>query len=165
MAVLARDEILGRVKQGIIKVEPFNSNNVGPGSIDLTLGNEFRVYSKKGKKVEVNENTEYRDYTVQKKGKITIRPGEFVIGITNEKITLPENVCGLLSGRSRFARLGILVHATASFIQPGISNRQVLEIKNISPNKLVLKPGIRICQLSLLEMKGKAKYSGKFSNQ
>jgi len=164
MTVLARDKILKKIKKREIKIEPFNPKNVGPGSIDLTLGDEFRAY-KKGKLIDVNEYTNYMDYTIAKKGSITIKPGEFVLGITKEKITLAENLCGLLSGRSRFARLGILVHATASFIQPGISNRQVLEIKNASPNKLTLKPGLKICQLSIMEMNGKARYRGKFANQ
>lgn len=164
MALLAKEEILNLVQKGKIKIEPFNKGNIGPGSIDLTLDDNFRVYNKK-RKIEISENTNYMDYTAGKKGNITLNPGEFVIGITKEKITLPDNICGLLSGRSRFARLGILVHATASFIQPGISNHQVLEIKNISPNVIILKPGLKICQLALSEMKGKAKYSGKFSRQ
>ena len=164
MAILARNEILGKIKQGKIKIEPFNEKNIGPGSVDLTLGNDFWAYNKK-RRIEVSENTNYLDYTVRKKGNIALNPGEFVIGITQEKITLPDNICGLLSGRSRFARLGILVHATASFIQPGISNHQVLEIKNISPNVIILKPGLKVCQLALSEMKGKGKYTGRFAKQ
>lgn len=164
MAVLSRDEILNLVDKGIIKIEPFNRENIGPGSIDLTLDEEYRA-GKKSVSISVTESTDYKDYTTVKKGPITLRPGEFVIGITKEKITLPDNICGLLSGRSRFARLGILVHATASFIQPGISNHQVLEIKNISKNKITLRPGLKICQLALMELKGKAKYTGKFARQ
>lgn len=164
MAILARNEILGKIKQGKVKIEPFNEKNIGPGSIDLTLSEDFWAYTKK-RKIEVSENTNYLDYTVHKKGNITLNSGEFVIGITKEKITLPDNICGFLSGRSRFARLGILVHATASFIQPGISNHQVLEIKNISPNVIILKPGLKICQLTLSEMKGKGKYTGRFAKQ
>lgn len=164
MTVLARPEILKKIKSGEVKIEPFDKDNIGPASIDLTLSDEFRMYKGK-KKIDLNEDTNHLDYTTLTKGSIVLKPGDFVTGITKEKITLPENVCGFLSGRSRFARLGILVHATASLIQPGISNRQVLEIKNVSPNNLTLRPGLKICQLALMEMKGKAKYEGKFSKQ
>ncbi|RKX55657.1 MAG: dCTP deaminase, partial [Thermodesulfobacteriota bacterium] len=131
------------------------------GSIDLTLSNEFRIFKKKSK-ISVTEFSTYKDYTEPvKKNEIKLKPGEFINGITVENIKLPPNICGILTGRSKFARMGVLVHATASFIQPGINNRQVLEIKNISKNTLILKPGIRICQLVLMETKVKAEYSGR----
>jgi len=165
MAVLTRNEILKLIKKDSVKVTPFNEKQIGPASIDLALGDEFRLF-KKGSKIVLDEKTNANDYTkVVKQTKIVIKPGEFIHGITLEKIKLPENVCGFLYGRSRFARMGILIHATASFIQPGIDNKQVLEIKNISPRKIVLKKGLKICQLILMEMKGKAKYSGRYKNQ
>ncbi|MBU2590263.1 MAG: dCTP deaminase [Nanoarchaeota archaeon] len=165
MAVLTRNEILKLIKKGSVKVTPFNDKQVGPASIDLALSNEFRIF-KKGSKIVLDEKTNANDYTkVVKQDSIVIKPGEFIHGITIEKIKLPENVCGFLYGRSRFARMGILIHATASFIQPGINNKQVLEIKNISPRKIVLNKGLKICQLILMEMKGKAKYSGRYKNQ
>lgn len=166
MTVLGRTEILRLVREGSVKVEPlFIEASVGPASIDLTLGNEFRVF-KKGKAIEANENVKADSYTkLVKKDKIVLKPGDFVHGITAEKITLPETICGLLSGRSRYARMGIAVHTTASFIQPGISNRQALEIKNISPRPVVLRAGTRICQLILLDMLGKGKYAGRFAKQ
>ena len=165
MAVLTKNEILKEMRKGRLKIEPFDRTQLGPASIDLTLSDQFRIF-KRGGKVELNEKTDARDYSkLVKVDEITIKPGQFIHGITQEKVTLPENLCGLLSGRSRFARMGILIHATATFMQPGISNRQVLEIKNVSPRKIVLKKGLRICQLILMEAKGKAKYLGRFKNQ
>ncbi len=166
MTVLGRTEIVKLVREGAVKFEPlFNEGNVGPASIDLTLGNEFRVF-KKGRAIEAHEDVEPDSYTkLVKADKIILKPGDFVHGITVEKITLPETICALLSGRSRYARLGIAVHTTASFIQPGISNRQVLEIKNISSRSIVLRAGTRICQLILLDMLGKGKYAGRFKSQ
>lgn len=166
MTVLGRTEILKLVKDRTVRIEPlFKESNVGPASIDLTLGSEFRVF-KKGRAIEANEDAEADSYTrLVKADRIILKPGDFVHGITAEKITLPETICGLLSGRSRYARMGIAVHTTASFIQPGISNRQALEIKNISPRSVVLKAGTRICQLILLDMLGKGKYAGRFKKQ
>ncbi len=165
MTVLTRKEILKLLERDKIRIEPFEMGQLGPASIDLSLAGEFRLF-KKGKKVVLNEKTDANDHTkVVKQDSIDIKPGEFIHGITNERITLPENICGFLYGRSRFARMGILIHATASFIQPGINNKQVLEIKNISPRTITLKKDLRICQLILMRMKGRAKYKGRYENQ
>ncbi len=163
--ILTKDKILKMVKKGKVRIEPFSEDAVGPASIDLTLGKEFRVFDNKKAPVFVEEKTDYKKLTKVVNGPITLNPGDFVHGITEEKVTLPGDICGLLTGRSRFARLGILVHATASFIQPGVSNHQILEIKNVSPRALVLTPGLKICQLSLMKCKGRAVYSGKWVDQ
>lgn len=165
MSVLSKEEIIKAIKKGKVKIEPLKLDNIGPASIDLTLGGDFRVFKDAKGKLDIREDTDYVTLTKPVRGQVTLKPGEFILGITKEKITLPENICGHLSGRSRFARLGIIVHATASFIQPGIDNKQVLEIYNLSKRALILNPGIRICQLSLNEMKGKGKYKGKFRHQ
>lgn len=165
MTILTKKEILKEIKKQRIKITPFNEKNIGPASIDLTLDNKFRVY-KKNKKIELSENTDYKKYTrLIISDKLVLKTGEFVIGITKENIRLPDNICGWLGGRSRFARLGLLVHITAAFVQPGIEGKQVLEMRNVSPNDLIIKPGTRICQLILEKTEGKSKYKGKFVNQ
>ena len=74
-------------------------------------------------------------------------------------------MCGRLEGRSRYARIGLSVHITAGFVHPGVSNKQVLEIVNSGPYDLVLKPGLKICQLIIERAEGKAVYSGIYSEQ
>jgi len=162
--ILTKEKIKEEIKNKNIKITPYNPKNLGPASYDLTLDDSFRVY-KGNKKINVSEATDYKKYTKLVKGKITLKQGEFCIGITKEKITLPENICAWLGGRSRFARLGIQIHSTAAFLQPGIDNRQALEIYNLSPNTLELKPGLKICQVIFETCQGKARYKGKFSNQ
>ena len=98
-------------------------------------------------------------------GNFVIKPGETILGITQEKITLASNLCGWLEGRSRFARLGLLVHISASFMQPGISNRQVLEISNMGAVSLRLHAGTKMCQFIFQKTIGQAKYSGRFVDQ
>lgn len=165
MGLLVKDEILAEISKGNIRIEPFNEKNIGPGSIDLTLDNVFRRFVKK-KVVNIDENTDYKKVTkLVRKGVIDIKPGELILGITKEKITLAENIAGWLQGRSRFARLGLMVHVTAGFVQPGVSNKQVLEIINLSPFILKLKSGTRICQIIFEKTEGRAKYSGKFKSQ
>lgn len=88
-----------------------------------------------------------------------------ILGQTLERIKLPENIVGRIDGKSRFARIGLLVHLSSSFIQPGVDNVQVLEIANFSPNNLELSPGLVVCQVVLEELKGKARYEGTYAKQ
>ncbi|MBU4502929.1 MAG: dCTP deaminase [Nanoarchaeota archaeon] len=165
MTVLSKKDILKLIRKGKIVISPFSESQVGPASIDLRLGEYFRVF-RKGKTANIVEGTDYKDFTkLVKKDFIILKPNEFVLGVTKEKITLPADVCGWLTGRSRFARLGLSIHITASFIQPGISNKQVLEMKNVSSIPLRLIPGTKVCQIILMKASGKNKYEGKFANQ
>ncbi len=163
--ILTRKSILNEIKSKNVVINPFSKKNIGPASIDLTLSNEFRIFEGH-KKVTLNENSDYKKYTKKVvKNEISIEPNEYILGITEEKIKLPDNICGELTGRSRFARFGLGIHVTASFISPGINNKQVLEIKNESRYTIILKKGLRICQLVLERTEGRAKYNGKFKNQ
>jgi dCTP deaminase len=167
MGVLTREEILKEVRQGIIEIDPFEEDQVGPGSIDLRLGHEFRVFKKLRNACVVEDRVTLEDLTdrIEVGDSFTLMPGETVLGITHERIRLPPNICGWLEGRSRFARMGLVIHMTASFVQPGINNRQVLEIGNLAPFPLVLKPGVRICQIIFERTEGEAHYQGRFMNQ
>ena len=167
MGVLTREEILKEISRGTIQIEPFEEEQVGPGSVDLRLGKEFRVFKKLRNACVVEDSISVEALTehLEAEESFTLMPGETVLGITHERIKLPPDVCGWLEGRSRFARMGLVIHMTASFVQPGIDNRQVLEIGNLAPFPLVLKPGVRICQIILERTEGKASYQGKFRRQ
>jgi dCTP deaminase len=167
MGVLTREEILKEIRQGTIQIEPFVEDQVGPGSIDLHLGEEFRVFKKLRNALTVEDNISVDDLTERTttEDSFTLMPGETVLGITRERVKLPSNICGWLEGRSRFARMGLVIHMTAGFVQPGINNRQVLEIGNLAPFPLILKPGVRICQLVLQRTEGEASYQGRFRSQ
>ena len=169
MSVLIGKEIEKALKSGLIAIEPLERSQIGPGSIDLTLGNDFRTFKKRSKTYHVKNDSHFEDITtavhVKDGGFIVIKPGEMILGITRELITLAENISGRLEGRSRFARFGLAVHVTAGFMHPGISNHQVLEIVNLGHAPLALYPGIRICQFIFEKCDGKAKYKGRFVKQ
>ncbi len=167
MGILTRDEILKEIEQGSIKIEPFSLEQLGPASVDLHLSNEFRIFRNMREVVEIRDGANYEDVTekVTVNDHLILMPGEMVLGITMEKITLSSNICGWLEGRSRFARLGLLVHISTSFMQPGISNKQCLEISNFSPMPLGLYPGTAICQFIFQRTVGRATYEGKFRKQ
>lgn len=103
--ILTKQKILDRIEKGEIKIEPFDKQAVGPASIDLALDDEIRVFGKNNQPNVVSENTNYKQITKKKKigqGYI-LEPGELVLGITKEKISLPSNISGWLQSRSRFA--------------------------------------------------------------
>jgi len=161
---LTKKEIIEQIKKGKIKIEPFDEKAIGPISVDLTLGDEFGIIKKK--KINLTEKTDYREFVkVIKAKQITLKPNDFILGITKERISLPNNIAGILNGRSRFARLGLLVHATAPLVHPGVSNKQIFEIKNISKSTLVLHSGLKIGQISFVKLLGKSKYEGIFKKQ
>lgn len=165
--VLTRDAILAEIAAGRLAVDPFDPKAVGPASIDLTLGAELRVIEAGPDPIPITEDADYRRYTrrIDLDGGFVLRPGATVHGITRERITLAPDLCGLLEGRSRFARLGLMIHVTSAFVQPGVSNRQVLEISNVAGHPLELHAGVRICQIVLLRAEGRAEYRGRFADQ
>ena len=169
MAILARDEILRRMKAGIIRVEPFVEAQVGPASVDLHLGSEFRVFKRVRDIFHVTEAADYESVTdlitIDDGDYFVLMPGETAHGLTRERVTLPDNLCGWLQGRSRFARIGLMVHITASFMHPGIDNHQTLEMNNAGPMPLAIRPGIKICQFVFEETIGSGHYSGRFEHQ
>ncbi len=169
MGVLVGKEIEKALKGGLIRIEPLDRSQIGPGSIDLTLGNHFRTFTKRSKPYHVENGSRFQDITkevhIKDDGHIVIKPGEMILGITREKITLADNVSGRLEGRSRFARFGLAVHVTAGFMHPGISNHQVLEIVNLGHTPLALHPGTRICQFVFEKCTGRARYKGRFVGQ
>ncbi len=163
--ILTKKEVLKEIYLGRIKITPFSKKNLGGASYDLTLDNKFREF-KCDKIIDIKERTNYKKHTKLFTAKShVINPGEFILGVTKEKIKLPGNVCGFLSGRSRFARLGLAVHVTANFVQPNINNVQVLEIKNLGEMPVKLHAGVKICQIIFCRTEGKAKYRGKFGKQ
>ena len=169
LTVLSRDEILKRIEEGRIRITPFVRDQVGPTSLDLTLGNKFRVFKKVRTILHVKEELNYEEVTeiitVKDGDYLLLMPGELVHGITKEKISLSNDLAGWIEGRSRFARIGLMIHVTAGLVQPGCDNKQVLEISNMSPMPIALYPGTRICQIILERIEGTAKYEGKFKDQ
>jgi len=163
--ILAKPEILRQIQAGRIKIEPYDESAIGPASIDLTLDDKLRVFNTDQHitRADIDYRTlaELRDIA----DGYLLEPGELVLGITKERITLPGDICGWLNSRSRFARIGLMSHIAAPFLAPGISNRQILEIFNAGRNKIKLMPGMRICHLVLQECKGSATYDGAWKDQ
>ncbi len=168
MSVLTRDAILHELATGRLRLEPFEMDQVGAASIDLHLGDSLRVpLDDQNSPIEVSDHAapDLATRLIPFEKPYLLDPGRTVHGITRERIFLPPDVCGWLEGRSRIARLGLTVHVTSGFVQPGVSNHQVLEMSNVSGRPLLIHPGIRICQIVLQRCEGEAVYAGQFASQ
>ena len=132
--VLTHEAILRELAAGRLEIDPFTDDQVGPASIDLHLGDEIRVMDGGGDEVAVTDDADYRSITRLRSldRPYVLGPGETILGITRERIRLPPDVAGWLEGRSRYARLGLMIHVTAGFVAPGVNSRQVLEMSNVA---------------------------------
>jgi dCTP deaminase len=142
-------DIKRAMKKGEIAFEPdISDDQIGPGSVDLTLDNRWWFF-RKGKKGKIDlTKTGWQEVMEEKKAKsIILKPQQMCLAITKEKITLADDIVGLLEGRSRYARMGLSIHITSSFVQPGVSNHQVLEVLNNSNYDYVLSEGMRIMHI------------------
>jgi len=167
MTVLTREPLLAEIARGTLRVDPYREDQVGPASIDLTLGDEIRVIDGPESPIAIRDDVDYRDFTHVRSlaEPYVLQPSVTIHGITRERISLGPSLCGLLEGRSRFARLGLMIHVTSAFVQPGVCNRQVLEISNVSGHPLEIHAGVRVCQLVVLRAEGEARYRGRFADQ
>ena len=168
MSVLTRDVILRELASGRLRIEPFSPEQVGPASIDLHLGDELRVpLETTNGPIDVTDDATPDAFTrrIPFEKPYVLAPGYTVHGITRERLFFPPDLCAWIEGRSRIARLGLTVHVSSGFIQPGVSNHQVLEMSNVSGRALAIHPGIRICQIVLQRTEGTAVYRGKFADQ
>lgn len=144
------------MKAGKIKISPLEDSQIGGASVDLTLSNKWEFFKKEliGKTVDLSKTPFQKSFKTQYSKQITLEPGEMCLATTIEKITLSEDIMGKLEGRSRFARMGLVIHITSALIQPGSSNHQVLEIVNLAPFPVKLHAGMRISQV-VFETMGK----------
>lgn len=148
-------------KDIVIAPSPDLATQLGSCSIDLRLGNIFRVfehskhaYIDPSKKDYSNEIT--REIIVKDNEPFIVQPGDFVLAATLEKITISPKLLGRLEGRSSLARLGIVVHSTASVFEPGWDGNAVLELGNLGRMAVALTPGMRICAMTFEQLSSTA---------
>lgn len=175
--LLSDRDIKNELKVGniILKPKPNLDIQLTSCSVDLRLGEEFRIFQHSSVPF-IDVNKEIPDSLTKlvkadgKKG-FVVAPGEFVLASTLEWIELADNIAARLEGRSSLGRLGILIHATASLIPPGWRGNLVLEIGNISRIPVILHPKMRICALSFEYLTSKSdvpyykKKGAKYINQ
>jgi len=147
-------------------IEPYNASQVEPASYDVRLGNEFLVFQRDATPyIDLNDPVDItRHIEVEDGSYFLLHPGEFVLGVTMETVNMPNNLVARIEGRSSIGRLGLMVHVTAGYIDPGFRGPVTLEMTCLHPLPILLRPGKRIAQLSFHEMTGPASspYNGRY---
>lgn len=153
--VLSDRSIRELLDSGRLRVDPFDPNSIQPSSIDLRLENRFRVFATTrhafiDPRVDQPGLTEL--VTVAEDAAFVLQPGQFCLGNTYEELHLPDDVVGRLEGKSSLGRLGLVIHSTAGYVDPGFRGRLTLELSNAAGMPILLYPRMKIGQLSLLQM-------------
>ena len=155
MSVLSDRDILTAIAAGEIAIAPFDAVDVQPASVDLHLDGTFRVF-RNNRYGFIDPRVEQPDLTeierVADGEQFMLHPGEFVLGQTREKISLGNSLLGRLDGKSSLGRLGLLIHSTAGYVDPGWVGNLTLELGNVARLPIALYPGMRIGQISFHRM-------------
>lgn len=157
-------ELRERCQDGML--DPYEPGLVQPASVDLRLGDQWRVFTnQKTVAVDLANADSYRDLTeAVVTDKFVLHPGEFVLAGTREIVHMPDDVAGRVDGKSSLGRLGLIVHATAGFFDPGFHGRATLEMTNLLRVPIILYAGRPICQMTFYRMTGAAEhpYAGRY---
>lgn len=167
--ILSDIEIIQAVARDEIGITPFDTKQVQPASYDMMLDRYFRTYDRRGAVDPIEPDR--RTHMVE--GDVFIVPSQgFVLASTVERVRFPTWCVGRLEGKSSLARMGIFIHVTAGFIDPGFEGYVTLEVFNANPNAVVLHAGMPICQMSFMRMGraanvpyGKGKLGSKYQDQ
>ena len=153
--VLSDRSIREQITAGRICIEPFDESCMQPASVDLRLDNAFLVFRHVSKAfIDLAKDLEgLTEVAKAPEGEpFMLHPGQFVLGSTLEKVTLPDDIVGRLEGKSSLGRLGLLTHVTAGFCDPGFSGYLTLELSNVSNLPITLYRGMRVGQISFFMM-------------
>jgi dCTP deaminase len=153
--ILSDGSIRAALASGRIGIDPLGDGAVQPSSLDVRLAASFRVFANHRYPV-IDVRQEQPDLTelldVPDGEPFVLHPGEFVLGATYERITLGDDVVARLEGKSSLARLGLVIHSTAGFIDAGFDGDVTLELSNVATLPILLYPGMRIAQLAFFEL-------------
>ena len=153
--VLSDRSIREEIAAGRIVVKPIDDDNIQPASIDLHLDSRFLVFSNSRQPyIDVREPLDNLTEEVRIEGDIPfiLHPGEFVLASTLEHIELPDDLMARLEGKSGLGRLGLLIHSTAGFVDPGWRGQLTLELSNVARLPIALYYGMKIGQISFLQL-------------
>jgi dCTP deaminase len=161
-AVILSDRTLReQLDAGRIVIDPLDETLIQPSSIDVRISNLFRVFRNHTRgvidvKQDLTDLTELIEMPASLDGHDTeafmLHPGEFVLGSTLERVAVPDDLVGRIEGKSSLGRLGLMIHSTAGFIDAGFDGHITLELANVASLPITLYPGMKIGQISFMEM-------------
>jgi dCTP deaminase len=177
MSVLSDRDIRKEIESGHLVIDPWEERFLQPASVDLRLGREFRVFRNYrlpyiDPKQEMPNLTELE--VIDGDSPFILHPGEFALAVTVEHVEIPDDLVGRLDGKSSLGRLGLIVHSTAGFVDPGFKGRLTLELTNIINLPVALYYEMPVSQISFVRLSspaekpygsGGSKYQGQTGPQ
>ena len=153
--ILSDRSLREAIATGRIVIDPFDDACVQPSSIDLHLDHRFLVFRNHTRGL-INVKEDLTDLTEQVEASDTdpfiLHPGEFVLGSTSERVVVPDDLVARLEGKSSLGRLGLLIHSTAGYVDAGWDGQLTLELSNVANLPITLYPGMKIGQISFVQM-------------
>jgi len=152
--VLADATIKRLLDSGRIEIDPYDPALLQPSSVDVRVDRYFRVFRNNLYPfIDVKRPQEGLTELVEiGEEPFILHPGEFVLGSTLERVRLPDDLVARLEGKSSLGRLGLLIHSTAGFIDPGFDGHVTLELSNVANLPITIYSGMKIGQISFVEL-------------
>jgi dCTP deaminase len=160
--ILSDRDIQLELESGRLVIDPIGDPavQIQPASVDLRLATDFIIFRAAGQSAYIHPGDTQIERLYERVdtggAPFILHPGQFVLASTMEWVKLPDDLVGRVDGRSSLGRLGVLMHATAGFIDPGFNGKITLELSNVNQMPVVLKPGMRVCQISFDRMSSPA---------
>jgi dCTP deaminase len=155
MSVLSDRDIRTELENERVVIRPYDPADLQPSSVDLHLDSRFRVF-RNNRYPYIDVRAPQPDLTelvtVDEDEQFILHPGEFVLGQTHEWVELPDDLVARLEGKSSLGRLGLLIHSTAGYVDPGWKGNLTLELSNVANLPIALYYGMRIGQISFFRM-------------
>jgi len=153
--LLSDRDITAAIDAGRVVLDPYEPSMVQPSSVDVRLDRYFRVFENH-RYPHIDPSVEQAELTrlveCGPDEAFILHPGEFVLGATYEAVTLPDDIAARLEGKSSLGRLGLLIHSTAGYVDPGWKGKLTLELSNVANLPIALYFGMKIGQISFFEM-------------
>jgi dCTP deaminase len=153
--ILSDVTIREEIKAGRIQIDPFDETCIQPSSVDLHVDAQFRVFAN-SRYPYIDVRREMPDLTelveVAEGDPFILHPGEFVLGSTLERVGIPDDMVARLEGKSSLGRLGLLIHSTAGYVDPGWDGYLTLELSNVANLPITIYPAMKIGQISFFRL-------------
>ena len=152
--VLSDRTIATLIAEGRIGIDPYDESLLQPSSVDVRVDRFFRVFrNNRASFIDVKREQDLTELVeIDADEPFILHPGEFVLGSTLERVALPDDLVARLEGKSSLGRLGLLIHSTAGFVDPGWDGHVTLELSNVANLPITIYPGMKIGQISFMQM-------------
>ena len=157
--ILSDRDIRSAIHDGRIGIDPFDEADVQPSSVDLHVDRYFRTFhNARHPYIDVKKPMEDLTEMVEVGAEeaFILHPGEFVLGSTAEYVKLPHDLVARLEGKSSLGRLGLLIHSTAGYVDPGFEGHLTLELSNVANLPITIYPDMKIGQISFFQLTSEA---------